>query len=246
MATESGSDIVCCNVFRDADLKQQPFMQAGPYDRTAIVERIFPRLLAVLDERTRVGILRWSNWLRIYRHALIREQNIAFDDRFRRCQDLPFTFECTIHANRYYYLAHDYLYHNRLNIKSLSKGYTRNMWSLIKPLILHLYEVVKRYPAYDFSRMMDLRAFYFAIECAENEVKVGNQNSLRQRLQIISAIVRDPLVREILPRLDLALMIPRTRVYYLAARQKVPLLIYWTALWRFRHFRKATRKLIRH
>ncbi len=243
VAVRYDCDIVFSNVYRDNDKKQQPYFRGGLYERTDIEENIFPRLLAVCDERTRVRVLRWSNALRVYRHSLIKKHNIRFDDRFRRCQDLPFTFECTINSRRYYYLDQDYLYHNRLNIKSLSRGYTYNMWSLIKPVVNCLNDVVRRYHRYDFSQQMDLRAFLFALECAENEVKVGNTNTLLQRLCIIGEIVRDPLVNKVLPKLNTKTMIPRTKVYYLAFCWKLPLLVYCVALFRYRHQRRLTSKL---
>lgn len=242
VAVRHDCDIVFTNVYRGTDQKERPHLSGGLYERADIERQIFPRLLAVCDERTRVGALRWSNPLRIYRHALITEHNIRFDDRFRRCQDLPFTFRCTIHSRRYYYLDQDYLYHNRLNVQSLSKGYTVGMWSLIKPLVVSLAEVVRQYaPQYDFTQQMDFRTFLFALECAENEVKIGNPHPLQKRLRIISAIIGDPLVRETLPKLRGCRMIPRTYVYFNAFVWRLPLLVYITAIYRYRRQRQAAR-----
>lgn len=244
IASRHDCDIVFTNVYRDTDKKERPYMRGGLYERTDIEALIFPRLLAVCDERTRVGVLRWSNPLRIYRHALIKEHDIRFDDRFRRCQDLPFTFQCTIHSKRYFYLDQDYLYHNRLNVQSLSKGYTPRMWSLIKPLAVSLAEMARHYPQYDFKQQMDFRTFLFALECTENEVKTANPNPLRARLKIISEIINDPLVRDTLTKLGGCRMIPRTTVYLYAFIWRLPLLVYLTALYRYRRQRRAARELL--
>lgn len=239
IATEGNCDIVWTNVFRNDQEKQPAHLPGGIYDRNDIEQHIFPRLLAVCDERrSKDGVLRWSNCLRIYRHRLIQEHQIRFDDRFRRCQDLPFTFECTIHAKRYCYLDQDYLYHNRLNMQSLSKGYNIGMWGLIKPLLRYLQEVVQGFKDYDFSTQMDYRIFLSAIDCAENESKVGNTNSLFKRLKIINTIMNDPLVREVLPRLDSSTVHRRTRVYYFAFRLRLSLLAYSISLWRYRRLRR--------
>ena len=245
VAVHHDCDIVWTNVYRNEADEQPPHLTGGLYDRTDIEQQIFPRLLAVCDERKcKQGVLRWSNCLRIYRHRLIREHQICFDDRFRRCQDLPFTFECTIRAKRYYYLSNEHLYHNRLNIESLSRGYTHNMWGLIRPLVLNLADVVRGYDGFDFSTQMDFRVFLAAIDCVENEVKVGNMNSLRKRLQIIEDIMIDPYVRNVLPKLNTKTMKRRNKGYYLAFQMRSPLLAYWIALWRHRRTNNIGRQLL--
>ena len=161
----NNADIVFCNVYRNDDKKEQPYFESGYYDRTNMERLIFPRLLAGFDASGAENTIRWCNWLRLYRKQLIDENHISFDKRFRRCQDLPFTFECTIHANSYYYLGDEYLYHNRMNYSSLSKGYTKDMWKLIKPLVIYLQKIVDTYNGYDFHAQMNTRVSLFVFEC---------------------------------------------------------------------------------
>ena len=190
-ANESGADIVFCNVYRDEAKKEQIYFEPGFYDRIGMEKIIFPRLLAGFDEKKSESTLRWCNWLRIYRRKLIEENDIRFDPRFRRCQDLPFTFECTIHAESYYYLGDRYLYHNRMNFESLSKGYTKNMWELLKPWVEYLQNVVNGYTRYNFQQQMRLRAALTAFECADNETKPNNVRKLRERISTIRQIMKE-------------------------------------------------------
>ncbi len=190
-AQKHDADIVFCNVYRNEDKKEKAYFASGYYDRQKMEEVIFPNLLAGFDRHGGETTIRWCNWLRLYKKQLIDAHHITFDKRFRRCQDLPFTFECTIHAQSYYYLGDEYLYHNRMNYESLSKGYTKNMWGLIKPLILYLQHVVDGYTAYDFHEQMNRRAALFSFECCENENKPNNTRSMSERMAAIKQIMMD-------------------------------------------------------
>ena len=79
---------------------------------------------------------------------------------------------------------------------------------------------------------MDSRVLLSAITCVDNEVKPSNTNSLRKRLQVIRELVNDPLVREILPRIDSREMKRINRAYYWGFRLQLPLLVYGVASWR--------------
>lgn len=194
-ALENDSDIVFCNCFENEDRKNRPFYRTGHFDRQQIEEEIFPLLLIGIDKNNKRCNARWSNCLRIYRRKLIEMHNIAFDRRFRRSQDLQFTFECTIYSERYTYLGNDYLYHNRQYPGSLSRGYTRCMWTLVKPLIQRINEVALSYDAYDFKPLARTTAFFLVADCILNEMKPDAPNHW-QRAKHIREIVQDPLCIE--------------------------------------------------
>lgn len=240
-ARDNNADIVFCNVYRNEDKKEDPYMASGYYDRTRIEGEIFPRLLAGFSEEGEDITLRWCNWLRLYKKVLIDENHIAFDKRFRRCQDLPFTFECTIHAQSFYYLGNDYLYHNRMNYESLSKGYTKNMWGLIKPLVMYLQNVVDEYTEYDFHEQMNRRAALFAFECCENENKPNNTRSRAQRLKTIGEVMRDGDARSWVGGMSVLGMRRINRIYKFCFSLKLACLFYYVADRRF-----AARKVDYH
>ncbi len=242
-AKENDADIVFCNVYRNEDKKEKPYFPAGLYDREKMEREIFPRLLAGFDADGGENTIRWCNWLRLYRKELIDRHQIRFDKRFRRSQDLPFTFECTIHAQRYYYLAQEYLYHNRMNYESLSKGYTKNMWGLIKPLIVYLQNVVDGYEAYDFQSQMNRRAALFTFECCENENKPNNSRPVLQRLQTIRSIMNDPQARRWVCDMDTRGLSKINRLYAALFRQKLALGFYLLGEKRFAARKKDYKRL---
>ena len=232
-ATQSGADIVFCNVYRNEDKKEKPYFPSGYYSRAEMEKEIFPRLLAGFDADGGENTIRWCNWLRLYRKRLIDENHIRFDTRFRRSQDLPFTFECTIHAQSYYYMGDDYLYHNRMNYESLSKGYTKNMWMLIKPLIMYLQNVVDGYKDYDFQEQMNRRAALFVFECCENENKPNNVRSMQQRLKTIREIMSDPDAKRWVGNMSTAGMRRINKIYKTCFTGKLAWVFYRVADRRF-------------
>lgn len=227
------ADIVFCNVYRNEDKKEQAYFESGYYDRKKMEEVIFPRLLAGFDKDGGETTIRWCNWLRIYRKKLIDDNHIRFDKRFRRCQDLPFTFECTIHANSYYYLGDEYLYHNRMNFESLSKGYTKNMWGLIKPLILYIKAIVDVYEQYDFHPQLNNRAALFVYECCENENKPNNRKTENERLTTMKEIMKDPDAQKWVAGMQTENMRKINRLYKVLFRLKQARLFYIIAEKRF-------------
>ena len=240
-AVEHSADIVFCNCFINETTRSIAYLETGNYDRSRIEAEVFPRTLASFDNSRKLNGIRWSNCLRIYSKDLIDRNGISFDDRFRRCQDLPFTFECTIHAKCLYYLGGDYLYHNRYNTRSLSKGYTENMWSLLKPVIRHLNRVVERYGAYDFSSQLGLRAFMFAVNSVENEAKPGNIRSLSKRIQSTRGIVNDPITREIVAAVEMSGANRTYRLYQFAFKHRLSIAAYFIARRRLRVLRQRYR-----
>ncbi len=200
-AKTNDSDIVFCNCYENIDKKNPKFYRSGPYNRKQIEEEIFPHVLISIDSNGKRHNARWCNWLRVYKNSMIKEHNISFVRKLRRCQDLQFTFECTIHAQNYYYLGDDYLYHNRQEGGSLSRGYTKQMWTLIKPLIQRIVDVADSYIDYDFKPLSKTTAFFLIADCILNELKI-DAPPLTSQIKHINEIVNDPLCKKYINSID--------------------------------------------
>lgn len=223
-AVTAGADVAFCNVFADEDEKERKYLETGVYDRTRIEDEILPRSLGAISKKGANDVIRWSNCLRLYRKKLIDDNNIKFDRRFRRSQDLQLTFESMIHANRFVYLGDDYLYHNRTrnNGQSLSRGYTKNYWNLIRPLIDVLQSDVENYKKHqDLSYNMALCVFFFAVTGIINESK-DNGNSRKVKLEKIKQISDDDIVRKSLPFIEYEKLNSFYRSMYLAFETAKP------------------------
>lgn len=211
----NNSDIVFCNcVQNENDYYFKPEFPVGEYDRKGILDIILPKTLAYISKDGGKRAIRWSNCLRIYKREHLKNNNIRFGRGFRRSQDLQFTYEATLAAQNYCYLGDEYLYHNRVVGDSLSRGYTKNMWSLYKILIDRLYEVTEDFTERDFSSEMHLRTFFFATDCIENEMKTLCNNSRERKIEIIDEIINDPICQRFKGQIETEKLNELYRRYY--------------------------------
>lgn len=201
-AKKENADIVFCNCFVDEHIENPIDLEPGVYDKDDIEKKILSRSVAGITAKGANSVIRWSNCLRIYRLDMIRDNNISFDRRFRRSQDLPFTFETTLCSSRYISLNDEFLYHNRSdnNGDSLSRGYTKDYWNLINPLIKKLYDDIEKYNRSELVEQMHLSTFFFANQGIINECKKSTK-SLMEKICKLKEILDDVYVQEALPHI---------------------------------------------
>lgn len=199
-AETNNSDMVLCNCYENIDIKRPINLRPGSYNFEQIKKELFPHVLIGINSEGSRSNTRWSNCLRLYKKNIIDEKGVKFDRRFRRSQDLPFTFEFLIHSRNFYFIE-EYLYHNRQEPGSLSRGYTKNMWQLIKPLIIHLYNLVENYNEYDFSELVNSTAYFLSMDCILNEFKDDSPNK-REKVKHIKDIISDPVCFNSLDRFN--------------------------------------------
>lgn len=217
------ADIVFCNCVENEDGHRfTPEMRSGAYNRQQIKEDILPKSLAYVSKQGGKRSIRWSNCLRIYRMEHLNKNQIHFDRRFRRSQDLQFTYEATLCAQNYYYLGEEYLYHNRVAVNSLSRGYTKNMWQLYKILIERLYQSTEAFKELDLMDQMHLRAFFFVTDCIENEMKKLCPNDLETKVRIIDEIMNDAICERFKGHIPVEKLNPLYQEYYKLIYEKKP------------------------
>ncbi len=203
VAKEENADVVFCNAFLDENEKDKIHLEPGVYDRERIEKEILPRSLSGISPKGTNSVIRWCNWLRLYKRSLIEENGIAFGRGFRRSQDLQLTFETALYAQKYVSLNDEYLYHNRTenNSTSLSRGYTKNYWKLIRPLIDVLYNDVENYKKQDLSYNMHLCAFFFAAAGCKNEFETS-AFPRKKKIELLDEIARDAVIKNALPHIE--------------------------------------------
>ena len=214
-AKEYSADIVYCNkTFNNDTYKPSEDLLSGYYDRNRILSDVLPKSLAYIGKKGEKRAIGWSNCRRIFKKHLIEENNIVFDKRFRRSQDLQLTYESILCAKSLYSMCDEYLYHIRVVDDSLSRGYTKNMWSLYIPLIERLYKDTKEFEEVDLMDQMHLRAFFFVTDCIENEFKQLCPNDKKTRIKLISEIINHPICERFYGHIPVEKLNPLYRKYY--------------------------------
>ena len=219
-AKSNDSDVVFCNCQQNENgYIFTPEMPDGPYDRDAIKKEILPKTLAYIGKGGSKRAIRWCNWLRLYKTETLKQNGIRFDRRLRRSQDLQLTYEATLVAQNYYYIEEP-LYHNRVVADSLSRGYTKNMWPLYTYLIEILYKDTENFKELDLMDQMHLRAFFFATDCIENEMKPLCPNDKNTKIKLIEQIMNDPICDRYYGHIEVEKLNPLYQKYYELIHEK--------------------------
>lgn len=202
-AISADADIVMCNILENENGNKTPkYIRNGYYNRKQIIEEILPKSLAFINGYGQRSVIRWGNVLRLYKKTTIDSQLIRFDPRFSAGEDLQFTYQATLAAQHFVYLGDDYLYHNRVVKGSLSRGYRKNLWERTRKLIELLYQITENFNEADLIPQMHLRAFFFATEMIENEFKTDCKNNRKQKIDIISKIINDPICKNLIGKIE--------------------------------------------
>ena len=214
-AQKNSADIVFCNCIENEDGHRfSPELRNGAFNREEIKAEILPQTLAYISKQGGKRAIRWSNCLRIYKMDNLRKHNVEFDRRLRRSQDLQFTYEATLCAQNYYYLANEHLYHNRVVGNSLSRGYTKNMWNLYKMLIDDLYQSTENFKEVDLMDQMHLRAFFCVLDSIENELKPTCPNDMETRIHFVEQIMNDEICTRFYEKIPVEKLNPLYQEYY--------------------------------
>lgn len=195
VAKNENADIVFNTMINSERKDSYPFTfpVSGFYDRAEMERYVFEEMF---PHHTHTGTFRsfdWGNWSKLIRRDIIEHNNIRFYEKSRRCEDLCFAFECTIHAQSYYIMEAEQLYHYCISETSKSRHYTKNMWKSISMLMKHLKEIAEEYKEYDFTEKIQYCILYFCVIVIKNEV-FGPKD--RERIQRIQEILDHELCKK--------------------------------------------------
>lgn len=218
---ECGADVAFCNkIYGENDHKATPEIPAGVYNRKEIIEIVLPKTLAFINEDGDKRVISWSNCRRIFRKDFIISNNISFDRRFRRSQDLHFTYNAMLYSKCFLCMSDNYFYHVRVVSDSLARGYTKNMWPLYVNLINSLYSDTEKFPELNLMSQMHLRAFFFACECIDNELKPTCPNDKETRIKLVEEIMNDPICDRFYGRIEVDKLNDLLKGYYKYIHEK--------------------------
>lgn len=198
IAQKNDADIVMFNCYEhyeelpDIPGKQMPtYLKDGIYNREEILNQVLTRTLSDFDGQQWTNTIRWSLCLRLFKRPMIVDNNIHIDPKFRRAQDLLLTFECTLCAQKFIYCGDLYLFHQNVRKNSLSKGKKKNLWSIVKPLLLKLYDVCESFNDINLSDQMGVCAYNFAELCIWNEKSQLTKDSFKEIIDICNDPIKN-------------------------------------------------------
>lgn len=137
-------------------------IRPGRYNKAAIQKEIFPAL--IMGEDVDYGPL-LSVCHCLYRTDFLRSHNLYFDEEVRWSEDNIFSAVVGYHADSFYYMKGEGLYHYYQNPGTITTGYRSGAWAVYCTMNRHLHDVFDHITDYDFSRQLKLHMIYYACNC---------------------------------------------------------------------------------
>ena len=164
-------------------------IRPGRYDKTALRSEIFPQL--IMGENVDYGPL-LSVWHCLYRTDFLRSNNFYFDEEVRWSEDNIFSAIVGYHADSFFYMKGEGLYHYHQNPGTITTSYRPGAWDVYCTMNRHLHEFFDRVTDYDFSRQLKLHMIYYACVCVS---QTGSLPASERRAEL-DRILQCPQLRQ--------------------------------------------------
>lgn len=165
-------------------------LHEGLYDRNAILEEVYPRLI-VTPQLTMGAVV--GAWGSLYRMDFLRENNLMFYEEVKFSEDLVFSARVVRAAKSFYFIDTPGVYHYFYNPNSISKSFRAGRWDSCKGTIQTCERDFAHDPEYDFSGQLHCLR-WFCIMLALNERRY--LKSYDRRLSYCKKLLADPVLRQ--------------------------------------------------
>lgn len=154
----------------------------GRYNKVALRKEIFPSL--IMCENIDYGPL-LSVWHCLYRTDFLRSNNIFFDEEVRWSEDNIFSAVVGYHADSFYYMKGQGLYHYYQNPGTITTSYRSGAWEVYCTMNRHLHEKFDSVKDFDFSRQLKLHMIYYACNCIGQAMSLPKKDALADIRKIL-------------------------------------------------------------
>ena len=167
-------------------LGEERELPGGYYDRSKIIELVYPKLLATpkLTMGAIVGV-----WESLYSTEFLKQNALFFFEEVKFSEDQIFSAHVVKAANSFYYIDTACVYHYWYNPKSISRSFREGRWESCKQTIRLSEAGFGDDNCYDFSEQLNALR-WFNILLALNEKKYLETS--KERIKYCRSILSDP------------------------------------------------------
>ena len=194
-------------------------IRPGRYDKADLRKEIFPSL--IMGENVDYGPL-LSVWHCLYRTAFLLDNGICFDEQVHWSEDNIFSAIVGYHANSFYYLKGEGLYHYYQNPGTITTGYRPGAWEVYCTMNRHLHQVFDGVKDYDFGRQLKLHMIYYACNCIGQACARTEEKALPE----IRSILQSPELTAAFEHLSMPHVSWKLRIQLMLMKWKMGRLIY--------------------
>ncbi len=217
-------DFVMCDYLRvpveeDRYLKTLN-IRSGRYDKADIRKEIFPAL--IMGENVDYGPL-LSVCPCLYRTEFLRNNALYFDEQVRWSEDNIFSAIVGYHADSFYYMKGEGLYHYYQNPGTITTGYRPGAWAVYCTMNRHLHAVFDYIADYDFTRQLKLHMMYYACNCIGQACTQPKDKAMQDiwailRSEELTGAFRDFALPDVHWKLKVQLLLMKWRAGYVLRR----------------------------
>lgn len=154
----------------------------GYYSRNQIVKDIFPQL--IMTSSIEYGPL-LSVWHCLYKLSFLKNNNIHFDNKVKWSEDNIFSSFVGYHAQSFYYMKNEALYHYYQNEGTITTSYRQGAWNVYKTMNKHLHQYFDKIEDYDFSNQLNYHLIYYASNCLNMCSYKGGFTKIRKEISLL-------------------------------------------------------------
>ena len=166
-------------------------LRDGLYEKKDMVKHLYPAL--IMGEQVDYGPV-LSVCHCIYRRSFLEKNQITFAEDVRWSEDNLFNAIAVYHAERFFYLKKEGLYHYYQNPGTITTSYRRGAWEVYKRMHEYMEQYFAKVPDYDFNRQLKLHLIYYACNTIRMECK--NAKGRKDAAGKMKKILCDPELKE--------------------------------------------------
>lgn len=191
-------------------------IEEGLYTKERINKDIFPSL--IMGENIDYGPL-LSVCHCLYRREFLARNHIRFDEQVRWSEDNIFSACMGYHANSFYYLKNEALYHYYQNPGTITTAFRQGAWGVYCTMNDHLHSFFDNVTDYEFSRQLKLHMIYYACNCLSMAAKLAGASALAEIRNILNddhliKAFRDFRIPKVHLKLRIQLILMKYRMAY--------------------------------
>lgn len=244
------SDIVLCAsqtvINGKVDQRVLPHQKTGVYTKEEIIDEF---VLPVMGLRSlysgQKNLMVVAVWIHIYKTDIIQTNRVTFlSEREILNEDYLFNLQAYLNAKTIS-VIHDVCYNYELRMESLSRNYRKNMWHRKKVLLSKMADIIRDKGIYEKCQARITNNYLnSAIESINNECMLSHPEDLLRRLQRISEMTHDEIVRDLLSSYSTREMSIVGKLIFLFIKHNMSICLYlgYRITRRIQYY-KATKKL---
>ncbi len=223
-------DMALCEflyAYPDKDEKSTQLPEKEFYDKSALENEIYPKLL-FKPPYYNFGINPCC-WSKVFKKELLENNLYNVTQKIKIGEDAAFTYPCLLQAESFAYCS-EYLYHYRINQKSMTKVYDANLEDTILIPYEILKEVFAKYNGFDLDKQLNYFLVSLVNGVVRNEANPENKKTVKQKKATLEKFTANEDVVNAAKSIDYSVLPLHTKMYAKFMSLKSPNLLYFYTL----------------